>query len=78
MEYLKQKQESDHRKEKMPLRREELEASVEQQRQQNDMMKKVHGTEASTDTNAIVSACSKEVNYRYKFEEHCCVETFFL
>ena len=42
VEYLKQKQEheSDHRKEKMPLRREELEASVEQQRQQNDMMKK--------------------------------------
>ena len=42
VEYLKQKQEheSDHRKKKMPLRREELEANVEQQRQQNDMMKK--------------------------------------
>ncbi|XP_044179772.1 capping protein inhibiting regulator of actin dynamics-like [Acropora millepora] len=42
VEYLKQKQEleSDHRKEEMQLRREELEASVEQQRHQNDMMKK--------------------------------------
>ena len=44
VEYLKQKQEleSDHRKEEMQLRREELEASVEQQRQQSDMMNKVN------------------------------------
>ena len=41
VEYLKQKQEleSDHRKEEMQLRKEELKASVEQQRQQNGMMK---------------------------------------
>ena len=42
VEYLKQKREhkSDHQKEEMQLRREELEASFEQQSQQNDMMKK--------------------------------------
>ena len=42
VEYPKQKQELErnHRKEEMQLRREELEASVKQQRQRNDMMKK--------------------------------------
>ena len=42
VEYLRQKQEreSDQRKEEMELRKKELEASVEQQKQQNDMMKK--------------------------------------
>ena len=42
VEYLKQKheRESDQRKEEVELRKKELEASVEHQKQQNDMMKK--------------------------------------